>query len=280
MNVEINILSSDGSSLTTLNPSQSKYLHVDPDCLSPELNTIKLSESTDFWVDMLIMFQEQRFSCLHLISFLDSVHGIVGELDKQFQLSNLDNTRTFTWYVEDALVNNGRQFRHDHPRYSPLIFLISDLLESVFPVFFTDSVRKWLFEHALPFFAIHGNDTIHAIIKCLVYDAWSVKQILTQLGDNGDYEWLYFFAWRSGHKGNFQDINSTFLLKNNISMNIFVFINALMCSKDRSDVKEFLEIKEALALPQHERCMPNYSSQFRRIYGAWDGGRQEECGGV
>jgi hypothetical protein len=137
----MNIVSSDGSFLTTLNPFQSKYLHVDPECpeQNTEQNTIRLSTNL---VDMFVMFQGTRCSCVNLISFLDSVHGIVGVIDKQFQLYNLDDTRNFTWYVEDALVNNGQElFEYD----------INNLCAQTLP----DDIRQWYTSWRRTSFELH-----------------------------------------------------------------------------------------------------------------------------
>jgi hypothetical protein len=264
----LKILNTDDSLLVTLNDRQSKFIQLPPECV--ECDSLKLSNALkQDAIPMFFCSKESIYCHSKLIAFLDGVSNIAAALNRVYPL-NGDYDLMF--YIEDAFVRNGIQFRHDFPKEPPLIFIVSDLLDSVFQDYFSESVCTWLFEHSLSFFAMYGNDTIHAIIKCLAKHPHYVRKILTKFGDNGDFEWLYFI-YRHNHQGRdfmtfARNIDIKFVLHHNISLNLFACLNSLRFSSDPFQIKDFFMIKEICALSEDQRyCVKNYSAQFQERFG-------------
>jgi hypothetical protein len=231
-----------------LEPPPSKGIWEQDDILKiqkkdfPFLSTHYMMEKClcDFWTLELL-------SC-----FLLQAHAFITYANSCF---DLDGPTPFWDLVCDAFAG-GLKYREEHPISHSLIDFLIDM-KWYKNICFNKRTKKWLFTN-LKFFAVHGNDSIHAVIKCLMRDVYDFKNILVTLGDNGDYEFMFLLSEEFDSEDLGQDVTTEFVLTNSISESIFLWIRTI----DEGPISR-LQVKEYMKQTLTDRTSENETRHLR-----------------
>lgn len=175
-----------------------------------------------------------------------------------FVNSSFDKSITPFWDLVCDAFAGGLKYREENPECVTLIEFLKDM-EEYKNMCFTENTINWLFSYSnLKFFAVHGNDSIHAVIKCLMRDVDDFQNILVNLGDNGDYEFMFLLADKFSSKDFEKEVTTKFVLTNSISISIFLWI----CTIDEGFLSQ-LQVKEYVKQTLDNRSSENETKHMR-----------------